>query len=268
MILAEALQSEKIEEYLRLHGLSADVSYVAETGSTNADLLGCLHRESISRPVILFAGKQTAGRGTRGRKWRSAPVCLLFSIGVPLPTMRLAYAVPLITGFSVVEVLRRKGIEASVKWPNDVWFHDAKACGILCETVSGTKNNAVVIGIGLNLSWEGEAYSPSGYPCSAVYDGMGQVDLSAKRMELACKISVAVLEAVQRYSSSGTLPDWRQWSEFDYLVGRLISVSNEAGAVWTGEYGGVDRNGFLRIRVGQEWHTVSSGTVRIVTQEG
>ena len=244
----------------------ADVMWVEETGSTNTDVVNFLRKTPPACPVILFAEKQTAGKGSHGRHWTAPPVSLMFSLGMGFPDLRNAYAVPLLTGYAVADVLRAEGVEASVKWPNDVWIRNAKACGILCETVATPKGNGIVIGIGINLSWGDEHYHPEGYRASAVYDGLSGEKLSERRLLLACQVSAAVMKAVAAFIQSDRLPDWQQWSRYDCLSGKKVSVDNDAGDVWTGMCGGVDRRGFLRIHDGRGWHAISSGTVRIVPQ--
>jgi BirA family biotin operon repressor/biotin-[acetyl-CoA-carboxylase] ligase len=57
------------------------LSVVAETGSTNADLLAQVHGGTLAGPALLVAHSQTAGRGRAGRSWLSAPgATLMFSL--------------------------------------------------------------------------------------------------------------------------------------------------------------------------------------------
>lgn len=126
------------------------VEHVAETGSTNADLVAAAERGASDR-TVLYADHQTAGRGRLDRVW-SAPsgsnllVSILFR-AVPDDPSELTRRV----GLAAVAAARRlAGVTATLKWPNDVLVDDGKLGGILAQR-SG--DGSVVIGMGLNVGW-------------------------------------------------------------------------------------------------------------------
>ena len=110
---------------------------VDETGSTNSDLLArAAAGEEIDR-VVLIAEHQTAGRGRSGRTWSAAPRAqLTLSIGVDaahVPTSVWGW-LPLAAGLAVVDTVEATvGVQAALKWPNDVLAGNGKLAGILCE---------------------------------------------------------------------------------------------------------------------------------------
>ena len=136
---------------IRVPGL--EVRVVARCTSTNAVLLG----GPSDRPILLAAETQTAGRGRRGRKWRSAPGAgATFSI---LRRMRCAPAalvgLPIAVGAAAARALRALGARGvTLKWPNDLMARRRKLGGILIETRSapgsGKAGTVVVVGIGIN----------------------------------------------------------------------------------------------------------------------
>ena len=118
----------------------ADVRWVDETGSTNADLLA-LARDGAADGTVLVADHQTAGRGRADRVWTApAGSSLLVSVLLRPPTARRAasrawrWASPRST-----RCTRRPGVAPRLKWPNDlVWpgvgdGSDRKLGGILAE---------------------------------------------------------------------------------------------------------------------------------------
>lgn len=136
-------------------GLWTDLRVVAETGSTNADLVA-LACEGAAEGVVLVAERQTAGRGRLGRVWQSPPRAgiavsvLLRPSGVPVA--RYGW-LPLLAGVALAETVRRVSeVDAYLKWPNDLLVDGRKVAGILAESVPGTDEPAVVLGIGLNTS--------------------------------------------------------------------------------------------------------------------
>jgi BirA family biotin operon repressor/biotin-[acetyl-CoA-carboxylase] ligase len=129
-----------------------EVRVVAETGSTNVDVAAAA-QAGAREGLVLVTEYQAAGRGRMGRGWASPPYAgLTFSLLVRpngVPTARRGW-LPLLAGVTVVEALRTLAeIDAGLKWPNDVLSEGRKkVCGILAETVG----DAVVVGIGLNVT--------------------------------------------------------------------------------------------------------------------
>jgi BirA family transcriptional regulator, biotin operon repressor / biotin---[acetyl-CoA-carboxylase] ligase len=136
---------------IRPGGLWRAVTVTGVTGSTNADLLARAAR-GAPEGSVLVAEAQTAGRGRMGRAWLSPPgAALMFSVllrpGAVQPARR--GWVPLLTGVAVVSAVRRlTGLEAGLKWPNDVLAGEAKLAGILAEQSA----DAIVVGTGINVS--------------------------------------------------------------------------------------------------------------------
>ena len=103
--------------------------------------------------LILLAETQTAGRGRRGAAWFSpAGESLAFSILVrPDEPKSLWPRLALATGLAVAEALEACGLEAGIKWPNDVWLGQRKVAGILVEAGP----DFAVVGIGVNVNSTG-----------------------------------------------------------------------------------------------------------------
>ena len=132
------------------------VEHVPETGSTNADLVARV--ADAPDGLVRVTDHQTAGRGRLDRRWDAPPgTNLLVSVLVrprwtadrhPLVTTTLAVA--------AVDALVGLGVDAAVKWPNDVVLvggpAPGKVAGILAELAAGPPP-AVVVGLGLNVGW-------------------------------------------------------------------------------------------------------------------
>jgi BirA family biotin operon repressor/biotin-[acetyl-CoA-carboxylase] ligase len=141
-------------------GLWREVRVVEETGSTNADLLAQA-RSGAGEGLVLVAEAQTSGRGRMGRRWISPPRrSLTFSVLLrPAVSAGLLGWLPLLAGVAVASALQQTaGVDARLKWPNDVLVDGAKIAGILAERWT----NAVVIGTGINvLQHRGELPVPT-----------------------------------------------------------------------------------------------------------
>ncbi len=128
------------------------ITTVAETGSTNADLLSAAAAGAPDRSVLV-AEYQTAGRGRLDRRW-DAPagtnllVSLLFREVPEQPhelTQRVALA-------AVTACAETAGVSPTLKWPNDLLLDGRKLAGVLAQS-GGSGPQYVVVGIGLNVGW-------------------------------------------------------------------------------------------------------------------
>jgi BirA family biotin operon repressor/biotin-[acetyl-CoA-carboxylase] ligase len=121
-------------------------------GSTNAEALQ-LARQGEHGPLWVTAGRQTAGRGRRGRAWISPPGNLYASLLLTGPAAaehwpQLSFVAALAIHDAVVEVAADLKPLLAIKWPNDLLLAGAKFAGILIEGESDV--NAVAVGIGVN----------------------------------------------------------------------------------------------------------------------
>lgn len=133
-----------------------EVRHVAETGSTNTDLLAALDGGGARDRSVLVADHQTAGRGRLDRRWDAPPAAnLLVSIALaPVPdipveaTHRVGLA-----ALRAAQSIRPDAV-VTLKWPNDLLLDGDKLAGILAQRSATT--NAVVVGLGLNVGWAPE----------------------------------------------------------------------------------------------------------------
>lgn len=129
-------------------------THLDHTDSTNSHCKR--HAEEIQAPAVVSCTAQTAGRGQRGNCWEAAPGRnLTFSIVWEPEGIAPAeqFAISEATALGVADYLGGRGIEAKVKWPNDIYVADRKICGILIEhSIEGMRLQRSVIGVGLNVN--------------------------------------------------------------------------------------------------------------------
>lgn len=134
----------------------ADVRWAQDTGSTNADLCA-LAAAGAPDGVVVVAEYQRDGRGRLGRIWTAPPGSSLLCSVLLRPRLMPSSAHLLANslGVAVAEACRAvTGVEVGLKWPNDLVVGGRKLGGILAESVStGDHLDAVVVGLGLNVSW-------------------------------------------------------------------------------------------------------------------
>lgn len=134
------------------------ITHISETDSTNR-WLSELNESEREADLVVTADFQTAGRGCGSNRWESERGRnLLFSI-LAHPTAFLArrqFAVSMLTALAITDALSTYVAEGmSIKWPNDIYWHDRKLCGTLIENrLSGNRLRESIIGVGLNVNQE------------------------------------------------------------------------------------------------------------------
>ena len=135
-------------------GVVRRLEWHESTGSTNADVSAAA---AAGEPAGLVIGTdlQTAGRGRRGRSWTESAgrgLALSVLLRPSLPPSRWPL-LPLVAGLAVHDAAASVvGTDRiGLKWPNDLLLDDTKTSGILVEAL----NDAVVIGMGINIDWRG-----------------------------------------------------------------------------------------------------------------
>ena len=150
------LLREQMLEKLRESKLVSDIQVFSELDSTN-QYLKELAKEGAKAGTVIIANKQSAGRGRLGRSFFSPEGTGIYMSILLRPEMELQKSVR-ITSMAAVAVARAiervSGIEAKIKWVNDIFLNGKKVCGILTESginaITGTLEYAV-LGIGINV---------------------------------------------------------------------------------------------------------------------
>ena len=135
---------------------SNNITRLEVIDSTNSEAYR--HLETAPHGSVWAARFQTAGRGQKGNKWESAAgenlMCSILLRPLFLPTER-QFLIAQATALAVCDMLERWQVNASVKWPNDVYIGEKKVQGMLIEHfLSGAQLSASIVGVGINLNQE------------------------------------------------------------------------------------------------------------------
>ncbi len=213
---------------------------------------------------FVFAESQSAGRGRRGRTWRSPPAAnLQFSC---LKLFRGGYAavsgLSLAVGIAAVRALEDCGVRGvALKWPNDLVHRDAKLGGILIELGGEFMGPChAVIGIGINLRLPHALRAALDRAVTDLADLCRGTPPS--RNALAAALIARLCEALEIFDTDGFAAFAGAWEERDALSGRRLRIDDPRG-VFEGIGAGVDARGALRVRVGHALRTVDSAEVSV-----
>ena len=229
-----------------------DIQVFQETSSTN-DVVEKLARDGVPEGVAVFAESQTKGRGRLGRKWLSpAHKGLWFSV-----LLRPHFHPQETTQLTVISAtaLRRAiktvcGIEADIKWPNDILIGGKKVAGILTEmSAEMDRVRHVILGIGVDVNQDA-------------------TEFPAELRKIATSLKI---EAGEEISRAELAVEMLRELDFDYARvcgGEFSAVADE----WEGACVTIGKN--VRVHVGDRkfrGHAESlddDGALRVRTEHG
>jgi len=143
---------------------------------------------------------QSKGKGRMGREWNSPPgVNLYASILLKPPILPpMAPQIPLLAGVAGANALgRAAGLDARIKWPNDIFIHGKKVAGILSEMEAEAVNlRFIILGVGMNINWRKE-------------------DIPAEIREMATSLRA---EAGQEFSRAEVAAEFFEELEREYIL--------------------------------------------------
>lgn len=257
---AMPLSAARIRQALRRRANSPPAEVLVETAVDSTNRV--LRALAPDQPTLLFADRQTGGRGRRGRSWYSPPGGIYGSLAWTfhdLPHGPVGLSV--LVGLEIALALRRLGADGvAVKWPNDLVIGDAKLGGILIElTAEAGGPSRVVVGLGLN--WRQPAADTDLSRATA-----GLVDVLAATAHDRNRIAAAVADAA--IDACIACPDRlaqrfeADWLALDALAGRPIRLILPTGER-AGIAEGIAADGALRVRHGDELTLYHSGEVSV-----
>ena len=252
-------------------GALAQLAVVGASTSTNVALAEALAVDDAGWPHVsaLVADHQTAGRGRAGRDWHTpqgAALTVSFVLR-PRGVSRADYGwLPLLVGLAATRALGDVGLDARLKWPNDVLLEDPdgeavpgwgtarKVAGILCEVVG----EAVVAGIGINVS-QGRDELPVPHATSLALAGARSLD----RGELLAALSRRLVDAVDGWSGGEAEATRSAVEAACATIGQEVVVEVPSGAPVTGRAVRLAPDGGLVVATAAGEISVMAGDVRV-----
>jgi len=234
------------------------IRYYTSIGSTNVEAMTWT-ATGARDGCLVVADQQTQGRGRLGRRWITQPgAALAFSLILRPDRAETAYA-GLFTALGAVAVSQALeqtlGLDAKVKWPNDVLLHEKdidnptaaawrKAAGILVEAAwFGDQMQGIIIGIGINVA--PSAVPPADqllFPAICVEDAVGH----AVKRELLLQNILKTLFALRPSLASDEFR--HEWEQRLAFKGEWVQVKETGGSPITGQITGLDDSGGLLLR--------------------
>lgn len=213
-----------------------------EVGSTN-DFLFSLDMPEKSKAIVCMAEEQTAGKGTKGRKWQSElGASLIYSIAYSFnEDVKNLSALSLAIGVIAQQSLDDCGFAGvEVKWPNDLQHQFKKLGGILVEVKKIKNNFHLVCGIGINIRSTLDARA-----IGQAFTSLDQLShQQISRNSIAAKLTEGLLNLFSLYPQNGFKSWQKQWQSVHAYQNKKIRIK-QASRELSGIARGVDEEGAL-----------------------
>lgn len=228
-----------------------------EIGSTSSH---CVAQAKAGAPagLAVMAGRQTAGRGSRGRNWDSPAGNLFLSVLLrPLMPVAALGVFPLLAGLAVADAMRAVLPQTAVpmlKWPNDVLLEGAKLAGLLIDAApEAGRIDWLVVGMGVNLATRPQV---AGRQTACLADfGVVLAPAAAAALVLA-----ALSARLEEFSARGAGAIQAAWLDAAHPVGTKLRVQG-GGRDVTGRFAGLSAAGELLLRVETRIETFQTGEI-------
>ena len=233
--------------------------------STNSE---AIRQFDHSDDFTVFVAKfQTGGRGQKGTKWESAPgENLTFSIILKPKSIKAQdqFIIAQVITVGINRYLKSRGVESTIKWPNDIYVGDKKICGILIENfVTGDTLSCSIVGIGLNVN-QTQFRSDAPNPVSMSVITREVFDLN-RELELLCAVIEEIYTSADSSLTTVCLKNLReeyldslyrregfhlyqQMSDGEIFRARISGIDSSACLILEREGGAVKRYSFKEIK--------------------
>ena len=242
----DLLSKYELESRINTQWLGKKIVYKETVDSTNAEVRRRAE-EGEDNGLLVVADGQTLGKGRRGRSWESPKGTNLYFSMLLKPDFSpdKASMITLVAAYSVATVIRKTtGLDAKIKWPNDIVVGKKKVCGILTEmSMERDYIHHVVVGIGINVNEEN-------YPieleqmATSLKKEMGSLVL---RANLLCDILLQFEKDYLTFLAAENLkPFLEEYNRMLVNKGALVKVLDPKGE-FSGIAGGISEDGRLNV---------------------
>lgn len=234
---------------------------------TTNDVAYELAKKGMKEGTVVLAEEQAKGKGRHGRNWISPPKGGIYMSYILRPNIS-PNEIPRITLLSAIAVAKAIrevcGMEAFIKWPNDIMIDDKKICGILTEMkAEQDRVDFIVVGIGINVNTPVKHLPKT---ASSLKEEMRRRNLKASvsRVDLTKKVLEMLEEYYNLLNKEGFAPIIEAWKDMSSMLGSRIKVSLP-NRVFEGQAHDIDPDGALVVRLDSGvLERVSSGDVVMV----
>jgi len=261
--IPDRLGALEVGPLLHTHDLGQRLHWSEELPSTN-DRARQLAEDGAVHGEVVIAESQTAGRGRRGRTWSSPAGRNLYMSVILRPQLppQRAPELTLVASLATCDACRQAGVDAGIKWPNDVLVDDLKVAGILTElSAEADAIHWVVLGIGVNLN-----STPADFP-GDLRDVATSLAIERGQPVPRALFTAALLSVLEQWldlhAADGFGPIREAWRTRSCTLGREVRIDADGGEI-AGVAEDIDDSGALLVRTGSGLLRHVAGDVRLL----
>jgi len=257
----DLLDADRIKKDLVTNWLGRNLLILAEASSTNAVALSSISQQQSGS--VILAETQKEGRGRLSRSWASPPGGIWMSLVLrqDIPLSRV-YRINMAASVSICRAISRQlGLQAAIKWPNDILIQEQKVCGILMELGAQVDRlDYAVVGVGLNANNDIAAF-PSQWRSTSLAAELGR---SIDRCALIAAILNEMERALDDMESQEIYEEWRSRS---LTLGKRVRICSAEGDL-IGQVLDLDQDGALILKQGGDRRRILAGDCIHLRPEG
>lgn len=221
-------------------------THFATIDSTQKYLIEHLNQYNLEQPIIISAETQTDGIGRNQNSWTSLSNALFFSFTLTptiAPTMT-----PIEVGLILISYLKENyHADLQLKWPNDLFIHNKKCAGIICQMIK----NKIVVGVGLNLG----AAKIKNLKAATITD----IKLTSNDLK---NIPLQIYDYINNHRKSAELIKI-EMNQYCLHLNKLVTIDAIEQTI-TGKFLGIGDNGEALIEQNNEIVPVMAGSLFVI----
>ena len=244
----DRLKPAEIITHLKTKWLGHSIHYVESVDSTN-NLAKRLAEEGCDNGLVVVSEEQKGGKGRLSRGWFSPFACgNWFSVVLKPPFLpQEASKCTLLAAVAVVKAVNKySGVNAAIKWPNDILLNGKKLVGILTEmSAEFGKINYIVIGIGINVNVPHSIVPDDIKDCAvSVADAAAE---PVERVQILADVLDNLEDLYESVLQNGFAPVLAEWRKYSCTLGQQVKVI-APDETYCGLAVDIDENGLLVVK--------------------
>ena len=264
--IPDLLIPSEVKWKLRTRYLGREIISYRRVDSTNA-IAYELAEHGLAEGAVIFAEEQLRGKGRQGRAWQSPSGSGIYMSCVLKPHMT-PNEIPKITLVAAVAAARAirdfTGLDAKIKWPNDILINGKKVCGILTEMkAEQDRIDFIILGIGINVNTKAKDLPRGASSLREELRISGESD-NISRVGLAKKMLEMMEEYYNLLKNKGSGSIIEEWRELSAMLGSRVRISLR-DRTFDAQAHNIDPDGALVVRLDSGiLEKISSGDVVMV----
>ena len=225
--IPDLLIPSEVKWKLRTRYLGREIISYRRVDSTNA-IAYELAEHGLADGTVIFAEEQVKGKGRQGRAWQSPSGSGIYMSCVLKPHMT-PNEIPKITLAAAVAAARAirdfTGLDAKIKWPNDILINGKKVCGILTEMkAEQDRIDFIILGIGINVNTKAKDLPGGGSSLKEELHISGGAH-NISRVGMARKMLETMEEYYNLLKNKGSSSIIDEWRELSAMLGSRVRIS-------------------------------------------